>query len=63
MKLWIARDKTGLWLYTTKPLFNPYRREFEPEDGDIFCIDDDIFPQVDLNNSPQQVEIKLINNE
>lgn len=64
MKLWIARDLSGLWLYTTKPLFDPDTNEFESENGDILYINDDkLFPEVTFENSPQEVELKLCNNE
>jgi hypothetical protein len=63
MKLWIARDRSGLWLYTTKPLFDHDRNEFEAEDGNILYIDDDIFPEVTFENSPQLVELKLVKEE
>lgn len=43
MKLWIARDRSGLWLYITKPLFDPDRKEFESEDGNILYIDDELY--------------------
>ena len=61
MKLWIARDRSGLWLYTTKPLLNPEKNEFESEDGNILYIDDDLFPEITFKNSPQKVKIELIN--
>lgn len=60
MKLWLARDKNGdLYLYDTKPhrdidtfhSFGPY--------GEIYLWDDDMFPEVIFENSPQEVEIKL----
>ena len=60
MKFWVARDRTGLWLYTTKPIFYHNRNEFDAENGDTFYIDEDMFPEVTFENSPQQVEIKLI---
>lgn len=64
MKMWIARDCMGLWVYTIKPLFDPDRNEFESEDGNILYIDDDkLFPEVTFENSPQQVELKLVKNE
>ena len=59
MKLWIARDYmiNSLYLYKNRPEL----------DGDIwishdgmYSIDDDLFPSVTFENSPQQVEIKLI---
>jgi hypothetical protein len=70
MKLWIARDKSGtLVLWFNKPV--------KQGDGwynnDGFFILDSVqsptfgevipFPEVTFENSPQQVEIKLIKNE
>ena len=55
MKLWIARDLSGLWLYTTKPLFNTDKHEFEAKDGNILYIDEELFPEVTFENSPQIV--------
>ena len=63
MKLWIARDRSGLWMYTIKPLFDPDRKEFESEDGNILYVDDELFPEVTFENSPQQVELKLVKEE
>ena len=61
-KLWITRDYMGLWLYTTKPLFNSSKKEFESvDDNTLYINDDKLFPEVTFENSPQQVEIKLIN--
>ena len=62
MKLWIARDKDGyIWLYSQKPerhgsdwyLFSPTHR------GGV-KLDSISFPSVTWENSPQQVELKLI---
>ena len=61
MKLWIARDKSGaLTLYTKKPLrsFGWLRR-----DGLLLILDSSLFPSVTWENSPQQVELKLIKDE
>lgn len=64
MKLWIARDKDGkLYLYKTKP----WKRvnaiylcnEFDCDDSFI-NIDSDLFPEVTFENSPQEVELKLV---
>lgn len=60
MKLWIVRDFTGsLFLYKDMPrkmdtYFLPGRS------GSCFRIDTSLFPEVTFENSPQQVEIKLI---
>ena len=61
MKLWIARDKNGsLTVYNTKPKL--YFDDFW--DGDYSThyidLDKDMFPEVTFENSPQEVELKLM---
>jgi hypothetical protein len=59
MKMWIARDyNNGLYLYFDKP---------KCADEDYFyslhgemLIPHQLFPEVTFENSPQQVEIKLV---
>lgn len=64
MNLWITRDYMGLWLYSTRPLFNPSKKEFESIDGNsLYISDDKLFPEVTFENSPQRVELKLIKEE
>lgn len=61
MKLWIARDENGcLYLYNNQPkLENSY---FFPQRGyDSFLLDSELFPDVTFENSPQKVELKLVN--
>ena len=67
MKLWIARDFDGvLNLYVTKPSLdsndNMYYADGDMED-DYLNIDKELFPEVTFENSPQQVEIKLVKEE
>lgn len=58
MELWIVKDFTGLWLYTTKPLLNPNMNKFEAADGVVFYVySDKMFSGVTFENSPQQIEI------
>lgn len=60
MKLWIARDKSGwLQLFFEQP---KYRENWE---GCFitYLSDDDCFNEVTFENSPQEVELKLCNNE
>lgn len=64
MKLWIARDyDKELCLYKTKPWKREntdyHNNEFDCDD-DFMIIDSESFPEVTFENSPQQVEIKLI---
>lgn len=74
MKLWIARDKSmakigvkeeQLFLYSTKPI---KKKEYDVEfwgiadinDGEAIKIDSKLFPEVTFENSPQEVELKLL---
>ena len=73
MKLWIARDKNGsLSLYICEPI--EIDGQFYVHDGHhridydtsyvkgwyIDGINRNLFPEVTYENSPQQVEIKLV---
>ena len=64
MKLWIARDESGdIYLYDSKP-----ERVADWSGGiwkasDFFELQPDSFPEVTFENSPLEVELKLINNE
>lgn len=61
MKLWIARDLDGdLWLYNRK--LEKKFGGFIPIDNncDIMSIDNDLYPEVTYENSPQEVELKLV---
>lgn len=62
MKLWIARDKNGdLSLYDVEPTENGFG--CWESSGNEYEIDWRLFPEVTYENSPQQVEIKLIEND
>lgn len=58
MKMWMARDKSGdLYLYKSKPIVNEgiwYCRE------GLWSISNYLFPEVTFENSPVEVELKLI---
>lgn len=59
MKLWITRNKYDgmLKLWFNKPVKQNF--QFYSNDG-FFILDENLFPEVTFENSPQQVEIKLI---
>ncbi len=60
MKMWIARDLFGggLYLYSNKPI---KMVEYNCWDGeDWYKINRDLFPEVTFENSPMEVELKLI---
>lgn len=64
MKLWIARNESGdLALYHKKPKLNKsYELAFynPSKFGIEYPICSDLFPEVTFENSPQQVELKLV---
>lgn len=61
MKLWIARDFDGyLNLYINKPSLDSNDNMYYVVEDDYLNIDKNLFPEVTFENSPQQVEIKLI---
>lgn len=67
MELWIARDKdtNELWGYTHRPILDVgmYRMDFSGKNTSSYELPEEWFPEVTFETSPQQVEIKLIENE
>lgn len=65
MKLWIARDKNNdLALYTVKPtLYSNSYFDSRSSSTIVIEMDKDLFPEVTFENSPQQVELKLVKEE
>jgi hypothetical protein len=63
MKLWIARDKIGsLCMFCEKPILKDGTIWYHPYVG-VMLLKRNLFPELTFENSPQQVEIKLIENE
>lgn len=65
MKLWIARDKCNeLWGYTDKPILNKesgmYSADCSLGQTKSYQLHDDWFPEVIFENSPQELELKLV---
>lgn len=64
MKLWIARNPDdSLWLHEEKPslVFDDELRRWYYESGSFLELyDESLFPKVTFDNSPQQVELKLV---
>lgn len=72
MKLWIARDKYGsLGIYSDKPIRETGHEETDKgistwgnfEGLKIGNLNQDEFPEITWENSPQQVELKLCNTD
>ena len=64
MKLWIARNQNGsLWLHEEKPslVYDEELGSWYYEKGDFLGLyDESLFPEVTFENSPVQVELKLV---
>lgn len=62
MKLWIARDSYGLWLFKGKPIkyISNGDKCFNKSGNTRYLIDSQLFPGVTFENSPQEIELKLV---
>lgn len=63
MKCWIARDCNGeLWIYDHKPInkHGIFQSNFELDKCYASELPAWVLPKLTFENSPQQVEIKLI---
>lgn len=62
MRLWIARDNYGLWLFRRKPTkyLSNGDKCFNKAGNTRYSIDPQLFPGITFENSPQEVELKLI---
>ena len=60
MKLWIARNTDNtLALFQSKPILEDLNWD-ETLNEDYMFIPEYLYPEVTFENSPQQVEIKLV---
>ena len=62
MKLWIARDPNdALWLFEKRPTYYEGVKGWGCMYGEKFNeINYNYFPEVTFENSPQEVELKLV---
>jgi hypothetical protein len=60
MELWIARDKTGL---LTLHEIEPYHKPIMGWSHILSLLNRELFPEVTFENSPQKVEIRLLNDD
>lgn len=62
MKLWIARNKFGtITIYTKRPIYNECTDEWKGYDFEKIELSMLNFPEVTFENSPQEIELKLVN--
>lgn len=58
--VWVARDDDGsLWIYTHKPVKSCGMFSCSTT-GDMFPIDDSVYPEITFENSPVQVKLLFI---
>ena len=65
MKIWIARDSYGLWLFDNKPekvIINGDKC-CKTTIGNRYTLDDELFPTITFENSPMLAEIELVEEE
>lgn len=59
--LWIARDKNGaLWVFKRKPVRNGKSFDIDLGIHERMYLNESQFPEITFENSPQEVELKLI---
>jgi hypothetical protein len=64
MKFWIARNTDDtLVLFQSKPILGTDFIWEELYNEDCMYIEEDVFPEVTFENSPQMVELKLVKEE
>lgn len=64
MKLWIARNKDNtVVIFQSKPILNNNQEWDEILNEDFMLIPEYLFPEVTFENSPQEVELKLVDND
>ena len=58
--VWVARDEdNSLWIYTTKPVKSSGMFHLGPT-GDMFQVDDSVYPEITYENSPIKVKLLFI---
>ena len=65
MKLWVARDENGeLCLFDDKPTMSVSKtRWLSPANVEFMLLDSALLPELTFDNSPQEVELKMVDNE
>ena len=64
MKLWISRNKDNtVVIFQSKPILNNNQEWDEILNEYFMLIPEYLFPEVTFENSPQEVELKLVKND
>lgn len=63
MKIWIARDHSGLWAFSEKPDKKVNIFGMPTIYCKVYQLDSELFPEITFENSPQLIEIKFIKAE
>lgn len=62
MEIWIARDRDGeLQMFEEKPVLIKNTYFIAQVGTSSMSLDNGMFPEVTFENSPQEVELKLVN--
>lgn len=63
MKLWIVRNEdNSLHIHNVEPslIYDDYTKQWTYERDVSMEIDKDLYPEITFENSPQEVELKLV---
>ena len=63
MKIWIARDHSGLWAFSEEPIKKGNVVTSPATPCKVYQLDSELFPEITFENSPHLVEIKFIKEE
>lgn len=64
MKLWVARNKDNtVAIFQSKPILNNNQEWDEILNEDFMLIPEYLFPEITFEDSPQEIELKLVDNE
>lgn len=64
MKLWVARNKDNtVVVFQSKPILNNNQEWDEILNEDFMLIPEYLFPEITFEDSPQEIELKLVDNE
>lgn len=61
--MWIARDRNGILQISDMRMMKGKNEFFPSSQSQVMYLNEDLFPEVTFENSPQEVELKLKQNE
>ena len=60
MEFWIARDWDGLTLFQSEPQLTDDYLWYDNGDRDFMRLSEDLFPEINFENSPKEVKLEIV---